>query len=111
MYGKLNKLHLLEDSFVKNGPEVIHVRDLHHISSIYHFKHSSYLYTEVYLSVDATSYFLKKGIVNTKNIQSLYLTIDTSEILSLDEENVGVLLLDEDPCVRYAAREYLDSCI
>ena len=111
MYGSLNKLNLLEDSFVKNGIEVVHVRDLYHVSSMYHFKHSSYLYTEVYLAVDATTYFLDDGNVNSKIIQSLNLTIDTIEILKVSEDNIGILLLDEDKCVRQASADWLSSAV
>jgi len=110
VYLSLNKLNLLEDCLIKNGIEVIHVRNLHHITSVYRFEHSSYLYTEVYLAVDATSYFLDKNKkVTSKIIESLFLTIDTSEVINIDDNNVGALLLDQDRLIRAASKDWLTA--
>lgn len=95
----------LDDSFVLTGSEVIHIRNVHYLANTSFFKHSSYLYTEIRVLVDATSYHLDGDTVVKEEIQSLYLTLDTTEILKACKSEIAVLMLSDVKLVRRAARE------
>ncbi len=96
----------LEDSFVLTGSEVVHIRNVHHIANVDFCKYSSYFYTEIHIIVDATSYSLQDNNLIKDEIQSLYLTINSSEVIRATKENVAVLLVDKCLLVRTAIEDY-----
>jgi hypothetical protein len=79
---------------------------VHQLLSSHIFVHTSYLYTEVHITVTATSYSLHNKQIIKENIQSLHLTLGSPEIIKATEENIAVLLIDKCTLVRSAAVDW-----
>ena len=109
MYGRPNIYKFtrqLKNSFVLTGAEVIHINEIFQVQNVCHFNHSSYLYTELRILVDATSYSLKDGQLKREHVESIMLTLDTSEIFRATDENVALLLLNDCQLVRTAIEDW-----
>ena len=95
----------LKNSFVLTGSEVIHITEVNSLISLYSFHHHAYLYTDIQLSITGTSYHLKDNNVIKHKVNTIYFTIDTSEVLNATKNNVALLLLDECQLVRESAKD------
>lgn len=105
-YREVNKfINKLDNSFVLTGSEIVHIRNVDYLTNIHFFQHSSCLYTEVSVIVDATSYHLDGDTVVKEEIQSLHLTLNSAEVLKATKEDVAILLLSDVKLVRKIAKE------
>jgi len=112
MYDKIKWAKNLEGSLVVvNGNEVLYIKEVGDISSIYRFIHSQYLYTELSLSIEATAYKLYNSNIKKHEIKSLTtITIsDQSTVIKISEENIALLLTDTRALVRNAALDWYQS--
>ena len=109
MHGKkqLNKLQkALKNSFVITGSEVTHIKQVYFIEDIYHFHHTSHLYTEISICVDAVTYSLNNDKIKKQPIEKIYFTIDTSKIVKATPRNLSTLLLDDCKLIRESAADW-----
>ena len=112
MYDKLKWAKNLEGSLVVvNGNEVLYIKEVADISSIYRFIHSQYLYTELSLKIEATAYKSYNSNIKKQEIKSattLTLSND-SVVIKISEENIALLLTDTRELVRNAALDWYQS--
>lgn len=103
---KLNQLmENLKNSFVLTGSEVFYITEVKSLVSIYSFHHSTYLYTEIQLSVKGTSYHLKNSDIIKQKVNTIYFTVDNIEVLTANKSNLALLLLDECKLIRESAKD------
>jgi hypothetical protein len=101
----LDLVSRLDRSIVLTGAEVIYVNEIYELSSIQHFIHSSYLYTDIVCHTNAVSYSLHDNSLIKEQISVLHLTLDSTHIVQPTQENLAILLIDECQLVRRAASD------
>lgn len=101
---RMNKfLNHLDDSVVLTGTEVVYIREV--VQLLATISSHPDTITEVSIIVDAISYYLQDGELVKEEIQSLHLTLATSEVIKVTEQNMTVLLLDSCVLAREVARD------
>lgn len=103
MYG-WNKI--LQDSLIVTESEVVHIRKIHRIVSTYSYSSHTSSYKEIQLQVDATSYSSKYDCIEKEDIETVFFTINTSQIIRVTKDNIALLLLDDCRLVRNAAQDW-----
>ena len=102
-----NFVDSLKNSFVVTGNEFIHINKVYSFSNVYYYRHHSHCYTEMTLVVDATTYHLENDVLQRETIQTLYLTVDTIEVIRATKRNIALLLVDESQLNREATQDYI----
>lgn len=101
----------LDNSFVLTNDQVVYIKTSYCVSNIHFFKHTSHLYTEITVIVDAVRYSIEDGKFQKQQVQTLYLTLDTSEIMQATQENTAVLMLSDCRLTRKAAQDFYQTTL
>lgn len=100
----------LVGNFIHTGVELIHIKEITEIGSIFRFEHISTSYTEVEIEGDIVIYQLDNGtLIEKTHVEKYFLTIDNTKIIQPSEENIASLLLDTSILIKKATYDLISS--